>query len=136
MSYWISLEDHEAEPCCDYGKPIEEFSPEYEGDEPCSKPCHPAVEIEPHAEGGTYAVGGTSEATVNVTYNYSKHFWFRDLHGKTGGETAKQLREAVQKLGTERSADYWEPTPGNAGAAVALLLSWAEQHPEAIWRVN
>ena len=31
---------------------------------------------EPHQmRGGTYAMGGTTEAHLNVTYNYGRHFW-------------------------------------------------------------
>ena len=31
----------------------------------------------------------------------------------------------------------WDaPAPGNAGAALAHLLGWAEQHPEAVWSVR
>lgn len=107
MSYWIYLEDENG-----------------------------PVPVENHAEGGTYAIGGIGSAEVNVTYNYARYFDFRALNGKTGVETLPELSKAVEKLGTDRHPDYWEPTPGNAGAAVALLKGWAEQHPEAIWDVH
>ena len=29
---------------------------------------------------------------------------------------------------------YWMSTPGNAGYALSILLSWAKQHPEATWK--
>lgn len=28
-----------------------------------------------HMRGGTYAVGGTTEAHLNVTWNYAKHYY-------------------------------------------------------------
>jgi hypothetical protein len=95
-----------------------------------------AVPVETFTEGGTFAIGGESTATVNVTYNYARHFPFRALHGRTGAETLPELEQAVEQLGTERSNDYWEPTPGNAGAAVALLRDWARQHPAATWAIS
>jgi hypothetical protein len=107
MSYWIYLEDENG-----------------------------PVEVERHAEGGTYALGGVERAEVNVTYNYAKHFPFRTLNGKQARETLPALEAAINELGTERSNDYWEPTPGNAGAAVALLRDWAKQYPEAVWNVD
>jgi hypothetical protein len=98
--------------------------------------------VEHHSEGGTYQVGGTTEAKLNVTYNYSEvtklvDFSFRDIHHKLAGDTIDQLREVVARLGTRRKyRDYWAPTPGNAGHAVAILLKWAEQHPDARWEVH
>ena len=102
------------------------------------------VIIDHHQEGGTFAVGGTSEACLNVTYNYGGHIrdhldkenGLRWLHGKTGAETAAKLEHAVNELGTKQSNDYWEATPGNAGYALSILAKWAVQYPNAIWRVN
>jgi hypothetical protein len=34
------------------------------------------------------------------------------------------------------SDDYWEATPGNAGATLATLRDWAVAHPEATWSVS
>lgn len=107
-----------------------------------------AVEVVRHEDGGTYALGGIERAELNVTYNYGAHF--RDaipeaegsgilvllLDGKTGAETVPVLRRIVDHCGTERDKDYWEPTPGNAGYAAALMLAWAELHPEAVWDVH
>lgn len=97
-------------------------------------------------DGGTYCVGGTDECHLNVTYNYHDCFkrvfpatlergyghisW---LYGKTGAETIDVLRSGVELLGTERGIDYWQATAGNAGAALARLLSFAEAHPEGVW---
>lgn len=48
----------------------------------------------------------------------------------------ERLRIAVNTLGTVRDNDYWKPTPGNAGYALAILLKWAGQYPEARFKVT
>jgi len=108
------------------------------------------VEVPVHQEGGTFCAMsktqdpktgkwvvtmGTAEASLNVTYNYSNHFHFRFLHGRTAKEVIILLEYLVKQLGTERSKDYWESTPGNAGHAINILLSWAKQHPDATFQV-
>ncbi len=97
-------------------------------------------------DGGTYVVGGSDECSLNVTYNYGRHYVdvFPDegltngriswLYGKTGAETTDVLRAGITLLGAQRDADYWAATPGNAGAALARLLSFAAAHPEGVWR--
>jgi hypothetical protein len=94
------------------------------------------VHVTPHAEGGTFALGGTNHAELNVTYNYGRHFRFPDLHGQVAIDTVPELQGAVARLGTDRDPDYWQPTAGNAGATCALLLAWAQEHPTARWRVS
>jgi hypothetical protein len=108
-----------------------------------------SVPVARHAEGGTYVIGGLARAELNVTYNYGQYF--RDawpepiigggalgqmLHGKRASNTLTQLEQAVEALGTDTSDDYWEATPGNAGAALAILRDWAVAHPEATWSVS
>lgn len=127
MSWWISLEDHTAPQDCDYGT---------DAPDACPKPCYPAVDVARHEEGGTYAQGGTTMASLNVTYNYGKLFDFDSLRGRRGGETLADLAFAVANLGTETDPDYWKPAPGNVRRALSILESWAQQHPDAIWRVN
>lgn len=100
------------------------------------------AQVESHQEGGTIAIGGVDRAEMNVTYNYGRLFrmaldgeqGIRWLYGKKGCETIERLEKAVGMLGTERYSDYWAPTPGNAGHALSVLLSWARQHPDAIWQ--
>jgi len=97
-----------------------------------------------HEEGGTYCVGGTEGAELNITYNYSAHYHevlnaddgLRWLHGKTAAETITALRNAVNKLGVIRSEDYWKSTPGNAGFALSILLTWAESNPNGVWEIH
>jgi len=113
-----------------------------------------AVLVDSHAEGGTYVLGGTTEAELNITYNYSSMFRaagirLREgdeghqandrlfyLHGKTGQESIEPLSRAVEKLGTNRHNDYWKDTAGNAGYALSILLNWAKQHPDANWKIS
>lgn len=109
------------------------------------------VQVDNHSEGGTYAVGGTEVADLNITYNYAEvyslfDFNIRDLDGKRAGDTIETMARIVSKTGTaqyQRSVgigswepDYWAPTPGNAGHALNMLLGWARQHPDAVWHVS
>ena len=103
------------------------------------------VQVKRHQEGGTYAVGGTTEAALNVTYNYSwfyfrfldEDFGLRWLNGRKASDCIESLEAAVAKLGTcPYQKDYWAPTPGNAGRALYTLLKWAQQHPNATFVVE
>ena len=99
------------------------------------------VEVERHREGGTYCLGGTESAELNITYNYSPFFYkyldkkkgLRWLYGRKARQTIKRLEKAVKELGIKQHSNYWEKTSGNAGYALSILLKWAERHPKAIW---
>lgn len=116
MSWWVYLEDASGEP----------------------------VKVEAHEEGGTHALGGIPCAELNITYNYSPRFceaWDglglkEALHGKKAADVTALLERGVQKLGDALGDDYWKATPGNAGHALAVLLGWARQHPEAVFRIS
>jgi len=113
MSYWVYLEDENEKP----------------------------VSVVRHMEGGTLMMGGNTKAELNVTYNYSvcyrlADFHLKDLIGKKATDTIEVLEAVVEKLGTHTYKDYWAPTPGNAGHAASILLAWAKQHPDAVWRVS
>ncbi|MCL2366531.1 MAG: hypothetical protein FWC75_05715 [Oscillospiraceae bacterium] len=94
-----------------------------------------------HLTGGTYELGGTHEAWLNITYNYSPHFYrlidedegIRAIYGMTGAESIKILKEAVISLGDDVCSDYWEPTEGNAKAALLKLIALAEMRPDGVW---
>lgn len=92
----------------------------------------------PHfeAEGGTYVVGGSTEARLNVTYNYSEIWSVRTIDGLTGADSIPLLEEQVHQLGTQQYRDYWAPTKGNVGYMCSILLAWARRHPTAIWEVD
>lgn len=100
------------------------------------------VSVDRHADGGTYVIGGTTDAEINITYNYGQHIWplidggIKGLHGKRAGDCIDDLTRAVAALGVERDRDYWAATPGNAGYALSILLRWARQHPDATFDVS
>jgi hypothetical protein len=99
-----------------------------------------------HFSGGTYAVGGTSEAWLNVTYNYSAIFYrvidaeqgIRILDGMTAQDSLSLLATAFGKLDYDyERRDYWEPTEGNAKQALIQLLAMAcIVPPQSKWRVT
>lgn len=97
---------------------------------------------EPHQmKGGTYAVGGSRYVSINITYNYSRHFQdvfgdkgIRFLYGMTGAESIPHLREGMDALGDDFHADYWKPTEGNAKQALAQLLALAQLRPDGVWK--
>jgi len=99
------------------------------------------VSVPRHAEGGTYTVGGTHSAHLNITYNYGCFYYeyidpdkgIRWLYGKSGAETVEVLEQTVKALGTVRDENYWATTAGNAGYSLNILLSWARLHPDAVW---
>lgn len=83
------------------------------------------------------------EATLSITYNYSWFYrWFLDkeeglrwLDGKTAGECASKLEGAIDSLGAQRHKNYWVNAPGNAGYTLNILLQWANEHPNAKFKV-
>lgn len=92
--------------------------------------------------GGTYVVGGTREARLNITYNYCKTFVrvlgfnIRELTGKSGAETIPLLKEAIGKLKDDVSQDYWEETDGNVKKALCQLLAISQMRPDGVWRIE
>lgn len=101
-----------------------------------------ALEIDQphHIRGGTYQMGGSQRAWLNVTYNYSAHFrrvlgeeGIRTIYGMSGAASLPMLREAAGKLGDETDPDYWKPTEGNAKRALFGLIALAELRPDGVW---
>lgn len=96
---------------------------------------------EPHnLRGGTYALGGTPEAWLNITYNYSDHFYrvlgeegIRGIYGMTGKDSIPILVDAIHRLKDDASDDYWEPTEGNARQALINLHALAVMFPNGVW---
>lgn len=93
-------------------------------------------------QGGTYALGGTKELWLNVTYNYGKIFrrpevlgeeGIRTIYGMTGAESIPVLQKAIANLGDDTDPDYWKPTDGNAKRPLCQLLAMAQMRPDGIW---
>lgn len=115
----------------------------------------------PHQiKGGTYAIGGTNEAELNITYNYAR--WYRmegvfpkreqggvrSIYGMTGAESIPVLKQAIaalensdQELTAKEQAEYerkgttgyWMPTKANAIRPLYGLLAFAQMRPDGIW---
>lgn len=109
--------------------------------------CSQVVQLPaPHTlRGGTYAVEGTTQAHLNVTYNYGPHFvrafdderGIRRLYGMRVSDSLPVLGRAMLCLKSDLTGNYWEATEGNARAALADLailgaLVLAVQ-PDAVW---
>jgi hypothetical protein len=96
---------------------------------------------EPHfMRGGTYCLGGSRTAELNVTYNYGKHYYrtmgemgLRSIYGLTGAESIPILTAAIGQLADDVDDDYWKSTEGNAKAALLQLLSLARMRPDGVW---
>ena len=109
------------------------------------------VQVPEHSSGAVFPYGGTTEAIINITYNYGvvyriidvsfpgqvipSYFTIKSLNNRKAKETIEVLSYMVSKLGTTEYKDYWAPTPGNAGIALNILLNWAGLHPDATWSV-
>lgn len=108
----------------------------------CDPVTHETLMVDqPHQiRGGMYAVGGTSEAWLNITYNYASHFYrvlgdkgIRTIYGMTGAESIPVLKAAADQLNDDVSEDYWEPTEGNAKRALFGLIAQAQLRPDGVW---
>ena len=99
------------------------------------------VSVVRHQEGSNFALGGTTDASIDITYNYSGYFvehidsgaGIRFLYGKRAVDCIDILEKAVDSLGKVVDDDYWRTTPGNAGHVLSVLLAWANEHPDAIF---
>ena len=101
-------------------------------------------------QGGTYCQGGCTEAWLNVTYNYAKHFMatidadkgIKSLNGKPVSETIPVIQSAIQALlkcsetfdlNTLRDEDWeWlgggekpKHKPVNEGDLLGAVTYWA-----------
>lgn len=91
--------------------------------------------------GGTYAVGGTRDAHLNITWNYGKYYYrlidkdkgIRYIYGMTGAESIPVLDKAISQLGDDVDKNYWKVTEGNAKQALFQLKALAQMRPDGIW---
>lgn len=97
--------------------------------------------------GGTYKMGGSTELSLNITYNYSKFLHqvlqpkstpsefksgIRSLYGMTALEATPILEVAISTLKDDVDEDYWKPTEGNTKKALNNLLTMCKMRPDAI----
>lgn len=97
---------------------------------------------EPQTEGGTYAIGGSNLAKMDVTYNYSELFSLANLDGFTVNDALPILAHKVAEWGVLPAPDYWAVDPRNVGYACYVVMTWCleamKQQPEGsvMWRVK
>jgi len=109
----------------------------------CDPVTQEPIELDqPHElKGGTYALGGTTEAWLNITYNYSEILHrvldpsqgIRSVYNMTGAESIPKLESAIAQLGDDTDSDYWKPTEGNVKCALLNLVSLAKLRPDGVW---
>lgn len=117
----------------------------------------------PHQmQGGTYAVGGTTEAWLNITWNYNDWYYhagvfastrevskgIRTIYGMTGAESIPVLKKAIKVLESMKedisderrrkceeqgATGYWMPTRINAIRPLYQLLALAQMRPDGVW---
>ena len=90
--------------------------------------------------GGTYAVGGTNELWLNVTYNYSGHFrrvlgekGIRSIYGMRCADAIPILQAAAQRLQDDAVDDYWAAIEGNVKAALLDLAALGQLAPDGFF---
>ena len=126
-------------------------------------PKEPIKRDMPHQmQGGTYAMNGTTEAWLNITYNYSRWYYkpgvfaptreeskgIRTIYGMTGAESISVLKKAIESLESmsedisdeelrefeeQGATGYWMPTRKNAIKPLYQLLAFAQMRPDGIW---
>ena len=76
-------------------------------------------EVAHQIRGGTYAVGGTQEMWLNITYNYGRFYrrddvfgenGIRTIYGMTGAESIPVLKKAMAALKADSYHQRWYPT--------------------------
>ena len=93
------------------------------------------LKVNHFTEGGTYVLGGSDEANLNITWNYCQYYYrvleieggLRGLNNQTVEYALPILKQGIEQLGTDESSDYWEPTEGNARKALVILANWCAQ---------
>lgn len=112
--------------------------------------------------GGNFCVGGTCEAWLNITYNYSRWYYkdgvfpakneekdgIRTIYDMRGAESIPILENAIntiesmtEDLTEEETKEYanggaggyWTPTRENAIKPLYQLLAMAKMRPDGVW---
>jgi hypothetical protein len=94
------------------------------------------AQVQKHKHGSSYCTNGTTEATISVTYNYSKFFRFGMLDGCKARNVTKLLENLKEILKDDKTDDYWEATEGNAKVIIEILIQWTKQHPDCFFEVR
>lgn len=108
-------------------------------------------------KGGMYAIGGTKEAWLNITYNYSKWYYkdytfgekgIRTIYGMSGAKSIPVIKKAIKGLESSKEdlsneekqayiennvSGYWLPVKENTIKPLYQLLSMAQLRPDGIW---
>lgn len=74
------------------------------------------AQVPRHAEGGTYVMGGRTEARLNITYNYAPYYYahvyrgqgIRWLYGQTGAAVALSLVCAINAIRADADLEAGE----------------------------
>lgn len=98
-----------------------------------------SVQVERFSEGGVQPVGGSTNAEISITYNYSKFMYntidkergIRWIYDRPAGHCIDRLKSAITILGTYQDDYYWKSAPGNAGHILSVLMAWAKQYQNA-----
>ncbi len=96
------------------------------------------LQVKSFEEGGTYCLGGSDLADLNVTYNYGGIYrrvideenglW--TLNGLSAQAALDLLEPAIVQLDNSSSIwdnDYWAATDGNAKRPLVMLAEWCRQ---------
>ena len=126
----------------------------------CDPVTNEVLELDsPHfMRGGTYAVGGTREMSLNITFNYTRFYndafkgGFRALDGVSAVKSIPILKAAIEKIKdpltpdlnqeerkhseSQQATGYWMPTKENCLRPLYQLLSLAQMRPDGVWRVE
>ncbi len=102
----------------------------------------------PHMmQGGTYAIGGTREAWLTITFNYSNFYYechpegIKFLNGKSGAESIPFLQSMIETIkknhpALETNPDYWKSCAGNAVIPLYQLRALAQLRPDGVWEIQ
>ena len=120
------------------------------------------LEAAHHMRGGTYTLSGTTEAWLNITYNYAGWYYrpgvfgetaegnkgIRTIYGMTGAESIPVLKKAIEALESltvdisdderreyerQGATGYWMPTRANAIRPLYQLVALAQMRPDGTW---
>ena len=125
---------------------------------------HAPIEFEEahYMRGGNYCLSGTTEARLNITYNYANWYYrpgvfgetledskgIRAIYGMSGAESIPVLKRAIEALESltediseedrrncekQGTTGYWVPTRANAIRPLYQLLALAQMRPDGIW---